>query len=190
MRVVLVSNPSSGSSTGEIVDEIAAILGSIGEVRRIEPSLESFDKTLRAAARDASLVVTAGGDGTMNQTVNALADRFDDLRFALVPMGTGNDLARTLDIPREPSDAAEAIVEGAEKSIDVSAASSADAESLFVILDGAIQFTVNGKDEVVKPGQAAIFGSSDRHSLRAADGVTAASFLEFHIPAGYTTVRG
>ena len=65
-----------------------------------------------------------------------------------------------------------------------------NAESLFVVLDGAIQFTVNGKSEVVKPGQAAIFGANDRHGLRAADGVTAASFLEFHIPAGYTTVKG
>jgi diacylglycerol kinase (ATP) len=132
MRVVLVSNPSSGSSAREIVDEIDATLGSLGDVRRVEPSLESFDETLRAAVRDATLVVTAGGDGTMNQTVNALADRLHDLKFALVPMGTGNDLARTLDIPMEPSDAAEAIVEGAERSIDVSAASSAGAERLFV----------------------------------------------------------
>src|SRR5919106_1422130 len=132
MRVLLVSNPSSGSSKGEIVDEIAVTLGSLGDVRRVEPSLESFDETVRVAARAASLVVTAGGDGTINQTVNALADRFDDLRFALVPMGTGNDLARTLDIPMEPSDAAEAIVEGAERPIDVSAASSAGAERLFV----------------------------------------------------------
>ena len=59
-----------------------------------------------------------------------------------------------------------------------------------MVLDGAIQFTVNGKEEVVKPGQAAIFGANDRHGLRAADGVTAASFLEFHIPASYTTVYG
>ena len=65
-----------------------------------------------------------------------------------------------------------------------------NAESMFVVLDGAIQFTVNGMPEVVKPGQAAIFGSNDRHRLRAADGVTAASFLEFHIPAAYTTVYG
>lgn len=65
-----------------------------------------------------------------------------------------------------------------------------DAESLFVILDGAIEFTVNGELRVVKPGQAAIFGSNDRHSLHAAEGLTAASFLEFHIPAGYTTVYG
>jgi diacylglycerol kinase (ATP) len=132
MRVLLVSNPSSGSSKREIIDEIATILGRLGDVRRVEPSLDSFDETLRAAARDSSLVVTAGGDGTINRTVNALADRLQDVRFALVPMGTGNDLARTLDIPMEPSDAAEAIVEGAERSIDVSAASSAGAERLFV----------------------------------------------------------
>jgi quercetin dioxygenase-like cupin family protein len=65
-----------------------------------------------------------------------------------------------------------------------------NAESLFVVLDGAIQFSVNGENVVVKPGQAAIFGASDRHGLRAADGVSAASFLEFHIPAAYTTVKG
>jgi mannose-6-phosphate isomerase-like protein (cupin superfamily) len=65
-----------------------------------------------------------------------------------------------------------------------------NAESLFVVLDGAIQFSVNGENVVVKPGQATIFGASDRHGLRAADGVTAASFLEFHIPAAYTTVKG
>jgi len=65
-----------------------------------------------------------------------------------------------------------------------------NAESLFVPLDGAIQFTVNGELKVVKPGQAAIFGMSDRHGLRAADGVESASFLEFHIPAAYETVKG
>jgi quercetin dioxygenase-like cupin family protein len=65
-----------------------------------------------------------------------------------------------------------------------------NAESMFVVLDGAIQFTVNGNDVVVKPGQAAIFGTNDRHGLRAADGLSAASFLEFHIPAAYTTVKG
>ncbi len=65
-----------------------------------------------------------------------------------------------------------------------------DAESLFVVLDGAIEFIVNGEKAVVKPGQAAIFGMNDRHALRAAEGLTAASFLEFHVPAAYTTVKG
>jgi len=64
-----------------------------------------------------------------------------------------------------------------------------NAESMFVVLDGALQFTINGEQVVVKPGQAAIFGLNDRHGLRAADGLSGASFLEFHIPSAYTTVR-
>jgi mannose-6-phosphate isomerase-like protein (cupin superfamily) len=64
-----------------------------------------------------------------------------------------------------------------------------NAESMFVIIDGALQFTVNGKQVVVKPGQAAFFGCNDQHGLHVADGAAGASFLEFHIPGGYTTVR-
>jgi diacylglycerol kinase (ATP) len=133
MRVVIVSNPSSGSAGSEVVDEIAATLGRAGDVERVEPeSPELFDVELKAAAGEATHVVVAGGDGTMNLSVNALADRLDDVTFALVPMGTGNDLARTLDLPLEPSEAARAIVDGRETSIDVSAASSSSAERLFV----------------------------------------------------------
>jgi quercetin dioxygenase-like cupin family protein len=64
-----------------------------------------------------------------------------------------------------------------------------NADSMFIVLDGALRFTVNGEQVVVKPGQAAIFGANDRHGLRTADGLPGASFLEFHIPAAYTTVR-
>ena len=42
----------------------------------------------------------------------------------------------------------------------------------------------------MKPGQAAIFGANDRHGLRTANGLSGASFLEFHIPAAYTTLKG
>lgn len=64
-----------------------------------------------------------------------------------------------------------------------------NAESMFVVLDGALRFTVNGEQVVVAPGQAAYFGMNDTHGLRVADGHAGASFLEFHIPAAYTTVR-
>jgi mannose-6-phosphate isomerase-like protein (cupin superfamily) len=64
-----------------------------------------------------------------------------------------------------------------------------NAESMFVILDGALQFIVDGKPVVVTPGQAVYFGANDQHALRVADGMPSASFLEFHIPAAYSTVR-
>lgn len=64
-----------------------------------------------------------------------------------------------------------------------------NADSMFVLLDGAVRFTVNGEQVVVKPGQAAVFPTMDRHGLRTADGYEGASFLEFHIPAAFTTVK-
>ncbi len=64
-----------------------------------------------------------------------------------------------------------------------------NAESMFVPLDGALQFTVNGEQVRVAPGQAAYFAMNDTHGLRVADGFSGASFLEFHIPAAFTTVR-
>lgn len=64
-----------------------------------------------------------------------------------------------------------------------------DAESLFVPLDGALEFTVNGEQVIVGTGQAAYFGMRDKHGLRVAAGHTGASFLEFHIPSAFTTVK-
>ena len=64
-----------------------------------------------------------------------------------------------------------------------------NAESMFVLLSGRTRFTVNGEDVIVGRGQATVFPMGDRHGLRVADG-DGVSFLEFHIPAGYTTVRG
>jgi mannose-6-phosphate isomerase-like protein (cupin superfamily) len=63
-----------------------------------------------------------------------------------------------------------------------------NADSLFVLLDGAVEFTVNGKQTIVKHGQAAYFPTNDRHSLHTAPGYTGASFLEFHIPTAFKTV--
>jgi mannose-6-phosphate isomerase-like protein (cupin superfamily) len=71
-----------------------------------------------------------------------------------------------------------------------------NAESMFVLLSGKTRFTVNGSDVVVERGQATYFPMGDRHGLRVAesaeDGAAGAgvSFLEFHVPAAYTTVRG
>lgn len=63
-----------------------------------------------------------------------------------------------------------------------------NAESMFVFLSGKTRFTVNGEDVVVQRGQATYFPMGDRHGLSVAEG-EGVSFLEFHIPAAYTTVR-
>jgi mannose-6-phosphate isomerase-like protein (cupin superfamily) len=64
-----------------------------------------------------------------------------------------------------------------------------NAESMFVLLSGRTRFTLNGGDVTVGRGQATCFPMGDRHGLRVAEG-DGVSFLEFHIPAAYATVRG
>jgi len=63
-----------------------------------------------------------------------------------------------------------------------------NAESMFVVLTGKVRFTVNGKDEVLARGQAVHFPAGDRHGLRREEGDV--SFLEFHVPGAFTSVRG
>lgn len=133
-RVVLVSNSSSGSSDDEVLERVTERLSALGAVDRVEPSnADSFGDEIRAALGGGEgLIVIAGGDGTVNCTINGFEGQFDGCSFALVPMGTGNDLARTLGIDRDPVAAAEQVVEGKEVTLDVGRASNASTSRLFV----------------------------------------------------------
>jgi diacylglycerol kinase (ATP) len=133
MNILVVANESSGSSDPAGLDGACSILEKLGSVTRLSPaSRESFDAEVLAAAEGADLVVVAGGDGTLNCAVNALEARLDDLELALLPMGTGNDLARTLEIPMDAREAAEIVRDGGTRSIDVGVAEGAGVRRLFV----------------------------------------------------------
>jgi diacylglycerol kinase family enzyme len=43
-------------------------------------------------------IVIAGGDGTIHEAINGIAPHFDRVELAILPCGTANDLARTLEI--------------------------------------------------------------------------------------------
>nr|MBA2599238.1 YegS/Rv2252/BmrU family lipid kinase [Actinomycetota bacterium] len=133
MKTLLISNAQSGGSDEETVATIASVLRQLGDVEPISPtSLESFYDEVGAAGRRSDLIVVAGGDGTFNSMINALKDDLAGRSFGLVPMGTGNDLARTLGLPEDPVEAARGLVDGRERSLDVSRASGAGVERLFV----------------------------------------------------------
>lgn len=133
MRLLFVCNPASGSADDEILGEIEQRLTALGDVVRfVASSHEAFEEELRTAAQDLELVVVAGGDGTFSLTVNALRDRLDDVTFALIPLGTGNDLATTLGLPDDPNEAAAALAHGKEKRLDVGRVKGAAGEWLFI----------------------------------------------------------
>jgi diacylglycerol kinase (ATP) len=133
-RIILVANSSSGSSDADVLERVTERLTSLGPVDRVEPgSVHSFgDDVRRALDGDEGLIVVAGGDGTMNCTINGFEGDFEGRTFALIPMGTGNDLARTLGIDPDPVAAAQQIVDGTERDLDVGRARSSSVNRLFI----------------------------------------------------------
>jgi diacylglycerol kinase (ATP) len=77
---------------------------------------EQVDRVIQAG--DGPLVL-AGGDGLVSLVVNALAPDFSRIPIGLVPLGTGNDLARSLGIPLDAADALRLLHEPVERSVDV-----------------------------------------------------------------------
>lgn len=75
--------------------------------------------TLRAADRNTALVIAAGGDGTINTTINALWKTQSPARLGVLPLGTGNDFCRSLGIPLDPYEALRVIVSGIARAIDL-----------------------------------------------------------------------
>jgi diacylglycerol kinase (ATP) len=68
-------------------------------------------------AEEADAIVLCGGDGTLNSAAPALLQT--GLPMGILPMGTANDLARTLGIPDDLEAAAELIVKGGLRAIDI-----------------------------------------------------------------------
>ncbi len=110
MKTLIIINPNAGS-----VDEVAHLRETLE--RRPETDVRITEKAgdAEALAREgvlsgAGLVVAAGGDGTLNEVVNGLAEDFGRARLGLLPLGTGNDFARSINVPAD-LDAALAILE-------------------------------------------------------------------------------
>ena len=73
--------------------------------------------TRQAVAEQVDLVIGAGGDGTIRSVADGLAHT--GIPLGLVPAGTGNLLARNLDLPLEEVDAIEVALDGQQRPIDL-----------------------------------------------------------------------
>jgi diacylglycerol kinase (ATP) len=70
----------------------------------------------RSVSEGASMIVAAGGDGTISQVAQALVGQ--PIPLAILPLGTGNDLARHLGISK-PEAAIDVLIEGRTNPVDV-----------------------------------------------------------------------
>ncbi|WP_376693110.1 diacylglycerol/lipid kinase family protein [Wenzhouxiangella sp. EGI_FJ10409] len=113
---LLITNPGSRSG-GDDIDLAAERLGEQGEIEVIRPgSPGDLPAAIRERGRDFDRVVLGGGDGTVNLALDALIEV--DKPFGLLPLGTANDLARSLEIPQSLERAVDIILAGHLRRID------------------------------------------------------------------------
>ncbi len=89
----------------------------------VSPTGEATATLLAAALRrDGSKfdrVVVLGGDGTINGAVNGIIQSGSALPLGIIPCGTGNEMVRSLGIPKDPEKAIAVLRRGRECAIDV-----------------------------------------------------------------------
>lgn len=72
---------------------------------------------IRTHQHDVNLVIIGGGDGTLNAAIAGMIET--QLPLGILPLGTANDLARTLEIPSTLAEACAIIVNGKQQLIDL-----------------------------------------------------------------------
>jgi len=119
-RVVVIVNPRTrGSRVSGWREAAERELAALGPIRFVVPAdVEGTRTASRDCARDgAPLIVVAGGDGTINQVLNAYGRAPVDI--GILPFGTANDLARHLTLPLATTAAARAVAEGRPRPVDL-----------------------------------------------------------------------
>jgi len=118
--ILVITNRDAGSSDEQTLAAALAVLRQRASVEVAATSRPGeLDSVLhRAGSRR---IVVAGGDGSLHAVIAALHRR-NELRTAelgLLPMGTGNDFARSLAIPLDPEEAALVILSGEVRPMDL-----------------------------------------------------------------------
>lgn len=112
---------SPGASNAGLQEDALHVFQSAGGVLASLSSPADLPEALSLALSDGrNRLIVVGGDGTISCVVDALLAGSHDFTVGVVPAGTGNDFARSLDLPIDDIDAAWSIALGGQpRPIDV-----------------------------------------------------------------------
>ena len=119
--MMLIINPHSGRGLSKTA--LGTIVSSLCDADYHVSVYFSHDKTPEMLAYDYSkrhdLVVCVGGDGTLSGVISGLMKANISIPVGYIPKGTANDVAITLALPKDPSKAAQKILSGTPKALDI-----------------------------------------------------------------------
>jgi diacylglycerol kinase (ATP) len=118
-KTFVILNPAAGS-----VKDVGALVERIQHLPDVEVSITAnagaaTKSTKRALRKGCKMVVAAGGDGTLNEVINGLREDASAVVVGLIPLGTGNDFARTLGLPTNVDEAIGLLLTGHTRAIDL-----------------------------------------------------------------------
>lgn len=157
MKSFTIINPYAGKSTSGpslyAIDQILHESGIINEFGFTHNSGDASRLAAEAAERGYDIVISAGGDGSINEVVNGLAEK--GTTMGILPSGTANVLARELNIPLDAEKAAKIIGAGKIKNIDLGLANG----RYFTLMAG-IGFDAKVVHNVMQPLKDVIGGAA------------------------------
>lgn len=118
-RYFFIINPNSGTRTAQhaLPKLVRELFPADTEVHYTHARGDARSLAARAAAEGVDTVVVAGGDGTINEAVQGLAHTATAL--AVIPLGSGNGLARSLGVPLACRAAAAHVLKSAVTAVDL-----------------------------------------------------------------------
>jgi len=117
MRIIV--NPQAGRGAGRRrLEELRKFL----EKEKIEISVTRFpgeaaDIAAQSVKDGVKRILVMGGDGTVGEAANGIYK--SDVELAIIPVGTGNDIARSIGLPFSPREALRVAVRGNTKPFDL-----------------------------------------------------------------------
>ena len=100
VKIAVIVNPKAGS--------VRDLRGLFRQIARLKPYRryvtrrkgEARRYTREALKDGCDYIISAGGDGTLNEVVNGLGGPRKKVKIGVLPLGTGNDFARCLNLPQ------------------------------------------------------------------------------------------
>jgi diacylglycerol kinase (ATP) len=143
--ISVILNPSAGSAADldDIVAKISRLRGVEIRLTTKPGSAARLAKT--ALAKGRRLIIAAGGDGTLNEVINGVGENLGDAAVGLIPLGTGNDFARTIGVPPDIEQALELIRARETRPVDLVRVTSDEVRYFVNVSAGGFSGLVNEK---------------------------------------------
>ena len=122
-NILLIVNPVAGKlrarSTLMDILEVYSAADHDVNVRISQYRGHAHELAYRAKADKYDRVVCIGGDGTLNEVITGVIESGENIPIGYIPMGSTNDFANSIKLPKEPTAAAALTINGNPEKLDI-----------------------------------------------------------------------